>query len=255
MLRLMKCEWQRMMARTKTKTVLVLYLLALAFECLFLKSMGVAMYDQIRSTPMNALNVAPFLLRELSLFLNFILIPMLAADSFNGEYTSGALRMTLLRPVSHLRLITAKWLVQGLLLGGLTAITFMVGTLFGRMALPEADTTSFLGTSAFGPGGALAYSALFYLIAYLVFLAVLGLAALISTVMPHPILAYAGTVCVLIGALYLSDSFAFLMSSSDAIFRLLGGLAGSGMLWISAACVMIAYGGVLLVWRRRDWTH
>ncbi|MEO3946649.1 ABC transporter permease subunit [Gorillibacterium sp. CAU 1737] len=253
MLNLMKGEWARMMARTKTKVILILYFLAVLFICVFLKAMGTGMVDITRSFHLDELNLSPYLLRELSILLNFLLIPMLAADSFNGEYTSGAYRMMLLRPVSHARLVTAKWLVQALMLLALTLVTGVVGTAFGRLFLPSAETTQFLGMSPVGPGKALAYTVVFYLIFYLVELAVLALAAFFSTIAPHPILAYACTVCGLIGAMYVSDRLSFLFSSSDAIFALLGGEGGTSMLVVSALCVMMAYSAVLLLWKKRDW--
>ncbi|MEK1829881.1 hypothetical protein AAAC51_14640 [Priestia megaterium] len=52
----------------------------------------------------DSLNSAPLLLRDLSFAITFIVIPMFVADSFNGEYTSGALRMVLIRPHHRVKL-------------------------------------------------------------------------------------------------------------------------------------------------------
>lgn len=251
----MKSEWERMWGRKKTKIALLLFLVFLVFECYFLWGIGGrSFYDAENMVELNALNTSPFLLREMAIYVNFILIPMLVVDSFNGEYTSGALRMVLQRPVSLGRLVAAKWLVLALLLFVLNGLMLSVGTLFGRLMMPHAETVTFLNTAAYGPFGAYMFSVIFYGIAYLIFLAVLGVSALISTLMPHPILSYIGTIGFLVSGIYVSSRLDFFFSMSDSIFHQLGGLRGADMYGIASACAILGYIGTLSVWRHRDWT-
>lgn len=256
MLNLMKSEWERMWARKKTKIGLFLFLFLLAFECFFLWGMGGrSFYDPEHAVHLNSLNTAPFLLREMAVYLNFILIPMLVVDSFNREYASGQLRMVLLRPLSYGKLLTAKWLVCSLLLLGINVLMWLAGTFFGKWAMPHAETVHFLNTGDYGPIGAFLFCMAFYGIAFLIFLAVLGVSTLISTLLPHPILSYVGIVIFLVGSVYVSSHLEFFLSVSDSIFHVLGRLEDMSLFGICAACAILGYGCSLWIWRRRNWTN
>lgn len=255
MLMVLKSEWERMWGRKKTKVVLLLFFIFLAFECVFLWGMGGrSFYDAERTVELNALNTAPFLLREMAVYMNFILIPMLVVDSFNEEVTSGALRLVLLRPVSHGKLVFAKWFVAALLLFVLNGLMLSVGTLFGRLAMPQVETVTYLNTATYGPLEALLFSVMFYGLAYVIFLAVAGISALISSVLPHPILAYVGIIGFLVGGIYVSSHLDFFFSMSDAIFHQLGGLRGVDMYGVALFCIVLGVIGTVWMWRRRDWT-
>lgn len=257
MLALMKSEWERMWGRRKTKYTLLVFVFLLLFECLFLWRMTgrMSFYDPNHAVHLNSLNTAPFLLRELALYLHFVLIPMLVVDSFNAENTSGALRMVLLRPIAYTRLVMAKWLVLALLLLGLVLSMLMVGTLFAKLAMPYAETVTFLNTGTYTAAGAFVFSIRFYSIAYLVLLAVLGVGCFVSTVLPHPVLSYSAIVGFLIGSLYASSSFIFFLSPSDTIFQSIGGVQGPAMYWIALACAIMGCVMTLWIWRHRDWTN
>lgn len=118
MIRIIRSEWQRMWARKKTKVLLFGYLGLLLLMCRFLSAFKVSFYDPAHDVSLNSLNTAPFLFRELSFFLVFILVPLLAVDSFNGETRSGALRMVLIRPLARWRILAAKWALQAIVLAG-----------------------------------------------------------------------------------------------------------------------------------------
>ncbi|ERI09709.1 hypothetical protein [Aneurinibacillus aneurinilyticus] len=257
MLALMKSEWERMWGRKKTKYTLLVFVFLLLFECYFLWGMTGrrSFYDPNHVVHLNSLNTAPFLLRELALYLHLVLIPMLVVDSFNAENTSGALRMVLLRPIAYTRLVMAKWLVLALLLLGIVLSMLIVGTLFAKLAMPYAETVAFLNTDTYTAVGAFIFSVRFYSIAYIVLLAVLGVGCFVSTVLPHPILSYSAIVGLLIGSLYVSSHFLFFLGPSDSIFQLIGGVKGSEMYWIALVCAIMGYVMTLWIWRRRDWMN
>ncbi len=109
-------ELERTFKRKKTAAVLAVYAGLLAVIWLFLFQMGgISFFDADHDVKIDSLNSAPLFLRELSFVITFIVIPMFVADSFNGEYTSGALRMVLIRPHHRLKLFFVKWTVQCLL--------------------------------------------------------------------------------------------------------------------------------------------
>ena len=129
---LLLSEYERTFKRKKTIIGLLFYCFILAFECFFLFLMdGISFYDAQHSVQLNSINTAPFFLRELGLFINFILIPMFVVDSFNGEYTSGALRLVLIRPQKRIKLFLAKWIVQASLFLAIILFTWLIATIFG----------------------------------------------------------------------------------------------------------------------------
>ncbi|MDO3410104.1 ABC transporter permease [Saccharibacillus sp. CPCC 101409] len=254
---LLKSEGQRVFKRKRTGFVAAVYLIFVLLDCIFLTMTNTSFYDPGRSVPLDSLNAAPFLLRELALLMNFVVIPMLAADSFGGDVSSGALRLVLIRPASRSRLFLAKWLVQGMLVGTLTLLTWGIGTAFGRIAMPHADRTTLMGAGTVGSGGALLFTLGFYAVAFCIFLALIGVGGIVARIVPNPVLAYIGILGVVVGGIYVSDRLAFLLSVSDSIFHFLGGDGGSDVSlgWIVCAllagCVIIG----TLSWRRREWTQ
>lgn len=254
MIAIMHSEWQRIWARKKTKVLLFGYLALLLLECWFLYGMGGrAFYDAEHMVYLNSLNTAPFLFRELSLFLIFIFIPLLTIDSFNGEYRSGALRMVLIRPLARWRILTAKWMMQGMVLVTLTAVTMLTGVLFGMLVMPGVDTTTFYKTEAFGFGGAVGYILQYYLLALLILLVVSSISQLISLLMPNGVFSYLGVIVFLVGGLYVSSQMEFLLTASDSIFKQLAPQPEVHFIGLSFGFVIISLTLSFLIWSRRDF--
>ncbi|RWR04379.1 ABC transporter permease subunit [Siminovitchia fortis] len=252
MKQLLASEYERVFKKKKTIVGILIFCFVLAFECFFLYQMDVSFYDPEQVVPLNSINSAPFFLRELGVFLHFILIPMFVVDSFNGEYSSGALRLVLIRPQKRVNVLLAKWIVQASIFFMIMVFTWLVGTIFGRMLMPNVEETSFYQTGSMDAVGGLLYTLKFYAMAFLIVIAVIGLCSLISMLMPNPILAYAGTVVVLVGGIYIQDVFDYLFVPSDSIFAVLGkfqaGFYVSLFLIIAASC-MINIG----IWKKKQW--
>lgn len=193
----------------KTKVLLFGYLGLLLLMCRFLSAFKVSFYDPAHDVSLNSLNTAPFLFRELSFFLVFILVPLLAVDSFNGETRSGALRMVLIRPLARWRILAAKWALQAIVLAGLLAVTMWTGVLFGMWVMPDVATTSFYKTETFGFTGAMGYIIQYYSLGLLILMTVSGAAQLISLWMPNAVFSYAGVIAFLIGGIYVSPGWSF----------------------------------------------
>ncbi|PWA05156.1 ABC transporter permease [Pueribacillus theae] len=246
-------EFERMFKRKKTWVGLFVYLFLLGFECLFLYGVGgQSFYDPDHVVGLNSLNTAPFFLRELGLFLIFVLIPMFVVDSFNGEYTSGAYRLVLLRPQGRAKLFAIKWSVQGVLIFGLLVFTWLAATIYGYLVFPNVTEVSFFNTGELQSSEAFLYVLTFYAIALLILLAILTIGSLISTVMPNVILSYIGIIGFLIGGLYVSDHFSFFITFTDSIFQVLG---KQNMTLIPLAFSIVLISAILnvTIWTKRDW--
>ncbi|WP_044641197.1 ABC transporter permease [Risungbinella massiliensis] len=246
-------EFERTFKRKKTMVLLIVYAGLLALECLFLSSMRTGFFDAENSVQVDSLNAATLFFRDISFFVNFILIPMLVVDSFNGEYTSGALRMVLIRPVSRAKLFLAKWSVQYFIILAIICITWLTGTLFGRFAMPNVESTVFLGNEAVSSFGAFLYTLRFYGIALLIYMSLISVGSFISVLMPNPILSYVGYIGVLVGAIYASDQFIFLLAVTDSIFQQLSHVNAEGFLVTLSVLLIVSIIMNLGLWKKKEW--
>lgn len=253
MIRIIQSEWQRMWARKKTKVLLFGYLGLLLLVCWFLSVFRISFYDPAHDVPLNSLNTAPFLYRELSFFLVFILVPLLAVDSFNGEARSGALRMALIRPLSRWKVLMAKWALQGMVMTGLMTVTMWTGILFGMWMMPEVDTTTFYKTEVLGPLGAMGYILRYYSLGLLILMTVSGVAQWFSLWMPNAVFSYGGVIAFLIGGIYISPRMEFLLGGSDSIFKQLAPSPEADFIGLALGFVIISLTFSFLVWTRRDF--
>nr|WP_245833245.1 ABC transporter permease [Oceanobacillus timonensis] len=250
---ILRSETERMFKRKKTWIGIGVYLLLIGFQCLFLSAFGgVAFYSPEEEVTLNALNTAPFLLRELGLFFLFILIPMLVVDSFNGEYTSGAYRMVLLRPVPRGKLFLAKITILSIIVFLLLMITMAAGIIYGQLAFPSVTETTFLDTEMLQPLAVYGYVFLYYLTAFVILVSAMMVGSLISTILPNMILAYIGIIGFLVGSIYISDYMVFFLSMADTIFVL---LAGQKQMMFSVILFLILGSYILNIgiWKKRDW--
>lgn len=250
---ILRSETERIFKRKKTWIGIGIYLLLIGLQCLFLSGVGgIAFYSPEEEVALNSLNTAPFLLRELGLFLLFILIPMLVVDSFNGEYTSGAYRMVLLRPVQRGKLFLAKIMALSGIVFLLLLITMTAGIIYGNMAFPHVTETSFLDTEMLQPLAAYSYIILYYLIAFVILFSAMMVGSVISIILPNMILAYIGIIGFLVGSIYVSDYMVFFLSMADTIFIL---LAGQKLMMFSIILFLILGSYILNIgiWKKRDW--
>lgn len=247
-------EWEKTFKRKKTMIVIGIFVFLVLFECLFLYGMaGTSFYDADHSVQLNALNTAPFFLRELGLFINLILIPMFVVDSFNGEYSSGALRMVLIRPQSRLKLFFAKWSVQVGIVLMIAAFTWLMATLFGKLFMPAVQETAFLNTGMLKPLGATLFTLKFYGISLFISVIVITIGSLVSSIMPNMVLSYITIIGILVGSIYISDIFFFFMFVSDAIFEQLGSSESLSFYLLLVVLLTISYIMNIVIWKKREW--
>lgn len=257
-------EWERIWGRKKTVGCFLSYLISMGLitwvmHRSLLFSGGVAFYGfgmdhPDNETPLNALNFSTFLLKDVSIFLVVVILPMLVADSLNGEYTTGALRLVLIRPHSRRQLLIAKWISQAFMLFLFLAVTFVYGTVAGWLIFPQvSETVYYQIDQPLSILGAYGYNLVFYAFTFAVWLAILGLGSLLSSLMPNSILAFLSTVGVLIGVMYLSDHFSFLIYSGPDLFRIMSG-PGMGLFVLKVVVtLLISTLLTLIYWNQRDW--
>jgi ABC-type transport system involved in multi-copper enzyme maturation permease subunit len=254
MKQLILSEIERTFKRKKTIIVLFVYLFLLGFECLFLMmGGGTSFFDAEHSVQMNSLNSPTLYLRELAFVLTLIFIPMLVVDSFNGEYTSGALRFVLIRPQSRLKLFFAKWCVQGLLVIIALLLTWGTGLLFGKLLMPNVEQTVFLGRESVGQLGAFLYTLKFYGISFAIFMTVVTVASLVSVLMPNSILSYIGLIVILIGSVYASDQLMFFFSVTESIFHQLSGKSSENFLFLLFPILGLSIIINIMIWKKKEW--
>lgn len=250
-------EWERVWARKKTKIWLVLYPILVVLSILFMKTFGrgIGFYDPLHAVPINSLNFAPFLLKEVSFYLVLIILPMLFIDSLNGEHTSGAYRLVLIRPYQRWQLLSAKWVIQALISLVLLLITLVMGFIAGVLFFPSAEmVTFFQSTTVLTGGQVLVYMLAFYGFIWCIHLAILGIISVLSSILPNAILVYCGFLGLAFGMLYVNDAFQFLLLHGETAFRVLSPLGVPGVLWLTPLLILGGFIMSLWIWSKRDWS-
>ncbi|MBB3126111.1 ABC-type transport system involved in multi-copper enzyme maturation permease subunit [Paenibacillus rhizosphaerae] len=255
MFAMMLSDWERMWKRKKTLFSMLIFVVIVGLDCLFLSMQKLGAFDNVSTAPLVSENFALFLLKEVSFFLVLIIGPMLIIDSMNGEYTSGQLRMVLIRPVSFAQLFLAKWMNLAAMLLLFTLVTFAIGEAFGYAFLPGADTVVFLNPEQqYGPAGAFFYCFQSYGLFYLILLAQLSLTGLICTLLPGVVLSYLWWIATAVGALYVSDSFGFLLMGMDTVFKWTAGMYHHPFYLPLLICLGMGFAVTMGIWQRRGWT-
>ncbi|MDN4594398.1 ABC transporter permease [Polycladomyces subterraneus] len=203
---LMVSEMERIWSRKKSLVSFVILGLLLVFMTFWLHRGGIGFYDPLHTTRLNSVNFPVFLLKEMSFILSLILIPMMVVDNFNGECTSGAYRLVMICPFSRWQLLTAKWVSQAIVIGAMLVMILLYGVVAGAVLFPHEQTVTFFHRpEAEGYG----YVLLFYGWHSLIFLALLGIVGLLSSVLPNTIVAFFGSIAFLVGTVYASRQMFF----------------------------------------------
>lgn len=249
-------EWERIWARKKTRVSLMMYVVLLVAFTFWLYRGGTGFYTPELETTLNALNFSVFLLKEMGFLLTFIILPMLFVDSFNGEYTSGAFRLVLIRPQPRVRLLGAKWAAMAAVVSLFLLVTFLFGQMAGWLSLPAVSQVSFYPEGeAYSFWGALGYDLLFYLTFFFIYLAYLGIASLISTILPNAILSFFLILGTLVGTLYAPDQLLIFVVTGEETFKVLNGINTFPFLVLLFSILVITYSLVYGVWNRKSWVR
>ncbi|SFT00632.1 ABC transporter permease [Marininema halotolerans] len=248
-------EWERIWARRKTLVSLVLFISLLGLFSTWLHRGAIGFYTPELETSLNALNFPTFLLKEIGFILSLIMLPMFFVDSFNGEYSSGAYRLILIRPHSRGKLLLAKWLSMASVVGIFLGIAFIFSQLLGRILYSAPESITFYpGGHSYTGVGAIGYSLLFYLTFFVIYLALLGIASLVSSFLPNTILSFFSILVVLLGTFYTPDAYHYFILNGEAAFRVLNGADTTPFITSVFGVIVGTFLLVYALWQRRNWT-
>lgn len=218
-------ELERMTSRKMNKIFFFASIIVLVLFASWVRFFNVGFYDPNITMEINSLNFAPFVLRDYHLYLMFIFCPFIFTESLCHESVTGCLRLVLTRTYNKREVIVSKFLCCMIVSGLFLLIIFIFATLFGYLFVPKVDYTHFFNIEhSFGGAQALLYNMKFYALEYLVVVALLGISAFVSVILPNTVLAFIGTLGVSIGSLYISDAFEFFISSNKIIFDVLANI-------------------------------
>lgn len=219
------CELDRMVKSKKNKILFVVSTIIFILLGLFIRMFNVGFYDPDTTMALNSLNTAPFIIREFHLYLLFIFCTMIFIESFNHENASGAYRMILVRGYNKKDYIISKLISCAVITGIFTIIIYIVGTLFGYLAMDKVNSTMYFNIEKeFNIIGALIYNFKFYILEYLIILTVLGVSSLVGILSKNSPIAYILVIGICIGSIYISDSFEFFIGSTKPIFDVLSNM-------------------------------
>ncbi|MBM7714534.1 ABC-type transport system involved in multi-copper enzyme maturation permease subunit [Bacillus thermophilus] len=249
--RLLSSEWQRMNSRRKNILFFSIFMVYILAQSLLAENLFFTMEE---SVPLNSLNYSIFLLKKIYYLMVLIILPVLCIDSINGEYQSGGLRLVAIRPLSLKVILFAKWFLLIGMVAVIMVITFAVGTASGYIFYPKADSVSFYYENApvLGVAEAYIYQLKYYLGVFFIFIALIGIASLLSVILPNTIISVITYLFLLFISVYLSDVFDILLFGSQEMFVFLLE-AESSYLWFLILVIVLTYSFTLLRWNSRDW--
>lgn len=225
---LVLCELNRLIRRKANIVLFVIALFVLLLSLKYVEFFGIGFYTPKDTVPLNNINFAPFVIREFHAFMVIIAFPTIFIESFNNEFVNSSYRLIMIRPYSKVKFILAKILSSMVIAFIFIMITFTISILYGYIFLPKVEYTNFYNiASDFSAFSAFIYVLKFYLIEYLIIVCVLCISMLISIVMPNSVLAFLGTVLVLIAGRYVNKEVEFLYVSAETIFKVLANLNNS----------------------------
>lgn len=255
MINLVICELERIFSSKKLRVTFVISIIYVLLSSAFVGFFGLGFYDPNTTVKLTSLNFAPFVTREIHIFLAIVVCPIFFVETFNAEITNSTYRMIMIRPYSKLQMFFSKWLAQSLVFAMFILIIFSITTTFGFVALPKASSTTFFNLLGdYPPAGAILFGFRFYFYEYLVVLAILSINSLVSLLMPNVVLAFLGGAAILFASIYADKKFEFLLFSSKNIFDTLSRIDPT-LLFYSLFIIVIGFilSGVIFVKRDFKW--
>lgn len=252
---LILCELQRLVCRKRTLILMIVTLLGFLFIAFFNVIFGVGFYDPLTTASLDALNFTPFILRDFHLFLVLVCCPLLVVESFNKELRSGEYRMIMIRSYSKAQLYLAKIISLMTIIAIVTVSLWIIGNVFAFLVLPNHQQTLFFNEQqSYSMTGALFFSFKFYLIEFMILMAVSGVIALLSLICPNAITSYLGAVFILILVGFGYVPMEFLIISTKSIFDLLLHMSSPLRVILNLMIVLtIGIGGSYLLYTKEDY--
>ena len=252
---LIQSELSRLVIRRRTIIILILSILAFLFLAFFNSFFGSGFYDPNQTATLDALNFAPFVLRDYHFYLVLVLCPLLVVESFNRERTSGEYRMVMIRPYSRRQFYSAKIISLAIVIGVLVFILWILAMILGSLVLPKSTTTSFFNPKvSYTMVEAIFFSFKFYLIEYFMLVAIISVVSSISLLLASPLLSYVASIFLLFGLGFSTASFEFLAISTRSIFDLLLGIGAGWHVILSLIVVLgLGTGSSYVLFKRNDY--
>lgn len=250
-------EFIRMKKRGKNKICIFLSLLSFILSVLWYKTPflggGVAFYTPNISTKLNSLNYTIFCMKDLIFVLFLVVFPILFIDSLSGEYESGAYRLILIRPYTKIELWLSKLIVQGIFSLIIFTFFFILSMITGNLVFHKVSTTNFYNTpQIYNTSSAFIYTLKATALIYLVSIAILSVAALISVIIPKVVAAFITLICFLMGSLYVGHGLDVLFIPFHKIIKFLS-LGERANFYIPViACIIIGCVLSTIIFNKKD---
>ncbi|RDY26833.1 hypothetical protein CHL78_011575 [Romboutsia weinsteinii] len=249
------CELDRTIKSRKNKVLFAVSIIIFILLGLFIKMFNVGFYDPETTIALNSLNTAPFIIREIHLYLLFVFCPMIFIESFNHENTSGAYRMVLVRGYKKKDYIISKLISCAIITAIFTIIIYIVGTLFGYLVMDKVEVTKYFNINKeYNLIGALFYNLKFYILEYLIMLTVLGISSIIGLLSKNSAIAYILSIGVCVGSIYISDSFEFFLTSTKTIFDVLANMNSTFVITCIIIIVLSSLSSIY-IFDKRDYLN
>lgn len=252
---LIQSELSRLVMRRRTIIILILSVLAFLFLAFFNSSFGIGFYDPNQTAKLDALNFAPFVLRDYHFYLVLVLCPLLVVESFNRERTSGEYRIVMIRPYSRTQFYSAKIISLAIIMGILMFILWILAMILGGVLLPQTPATSFFNPEvSYTMSEAIFFNFKFYLVEYFMLLAIISVISSISLLLSSPLLSYVASIFLLYGIGFSIVPFEFLVTSTRSIFDLLLGIEAGGHVILSLIVILgLGMGSSYVMFKRNDY--
>ncbi|SHH81216.1 hypothetical protein [Caloranaerobacter azorensis] len=247
-------ELERIWGRKRTGILFILNIVLIFMICAFVNFYKVGFYGPNAYIKLNSLNFSPFVLREGHIILACIICPIIFIDCLNYEKTSGGFRLYMIRAYDKFEYIVSKWIALSITLFIFVISIFIVSNVFGFTLMPKTEYTELVNVQGeYGLISALLYNIKFYMIEYMILLCILGIASLVSVLVPNAVLAVIATIAVIVGSIYVWDGFSFLLFSTDEIFNALGGINTAQFFISLIGIILITVLSSGVIWKKKGY--
>lgn len=255
MLRIILSEFGRIFSKKSTKIIfLITGLFPVLIFYFFQQRWGIDYYivNGVNYS-LNNLNYPVTQMLEYNFLFLFIILPLFFSESLSSEIDSGGYKMILLRPFKKWKLLVGKWIVLMLTYFSMLLCVFLINFLIGNLFLPHVKFTSYYNINEnLNPFDSMVYNLKFYLIILIVHLAVLSIISFLSIAFKKTIIAFFGSITLMIGGMYISQPLQnILFNTPDVAYSILGGTYELLNMLIFILVTFSIFGVALWMWNKR----
>lgn len=254
MLSLILSELERIWHMKIVKGLIVLCFIVTAFCIYFLTLFDIGNFTQHIHTQLNAVNFSWFVLREVSLFIVLLFIPLLSIIVFNSEIKSKEYYLVMYRPFNRMKFLMSKWITLLIIGGMVTTGVFIAGNIVGFILYPMPEYVQFFDNSThYSLLSGYLYTFHYYILFFLIIVAIISISSMVSLIMPNPMAAFFVTIATCIVPVYFTEDFLYLLLPTQSIFTSLASEGIPSIYGYIAITIMIF--GLLSVirWKKFDF--